>query len=170
MHMRINIPTAQIYIFVLFVSATDLFEGVFSLWVSLKIFESSQESTCAICFFIKVKACKFIKKRLQHKCFPVNFVRFLRTPFLQNTSGRLLLQIKWQKHELDEMTRNLNISWLVTEECDLDYFLFYFIFDFTWLLIWSKTKYVVRLRRLKIIKNINNSQIETIIFFRQQPQ
>ena len=31
------------------------------------------------------------KKRLRHRCFPVNFVKFLRTPFLQNTSGRLLL-------------------------------------------------------------------------------
>ena len=29
--------------------------------------------------------------RLWHRCFPVNFARFLRTPFLQNTSGRLLL-------------------------------------------------------------------------------
>ena len=32
-----------------------------------------------------------IKKRLWHGCFPVNFVEFLRTSFLQNTSGRLLL-------------------------------------------------------------------------------
>ena len=30
------------------------------------------------------------KKRLWHKCFTVNFAKFLRTPFLQNTSGRLL--------------------------------------------------------------------------------
>ena len=28
-----------------------------------------------------------LKKRLWHKCFPVNFTKFLRTPFLQNTSG-----------------------------------------------------------------------------------
>ena len=28
-----------------------------------------------------------LKKRLWHRCFPVNFVKFLRTPFLQNTSG-----------------------------------------------------------------------------------
>ena len=33
-----------------------------------------------------------LKKRLWHRCFPVNFVKFLTTPFLQNTSGRLLLQ------------------------------------------------------------------------------
>ena len=32
-----------------------------------------------------------LKKRLWHRCFPVNFIKFLRTPFLQNTSGRLLL-------------------------------------------------------------------------------
>ena len=32
-----------------------------------------------------------LKKRLQQRCFPVNFVKFLRTPFLQNTSRRLLL-------------------------------------------------------------------------------
>ena len=29
---------------------------------------------------------------LWHRCFPVNFAKFLRTPFLQNTSGRLLLK------------------------------------------------------------------------------
>ena len=33
-----------------------------------------------------------LKKRLWHRCFPVNFVKFLRTPFLQNASGRLLLK------------------------------------------------------------------------------
>ena len=45
-------------------------------------------------FLIKLQAqaCNFIlKKRLWHRCFPVNFAKFLRTPFLQNTSGRLLL-------------------------------------------------------------------------------
>ena len=28
-----------------------------------------------------------VKKRLWHRCFPENFVKFLRAPFLQNTSG-----------------------------------------------------------------------------------
>ena len=32
-----------------------------------------------------------LKKSLWHRCFPKNFAKFLRTPFLQNTSGRLLL-------------------------------------------------------------------------------
>ena len=41
---------------------------------------------------IPVEACNFIKKRLCQRCFPVNFAKFLRTPFSQNTSGRLLLK------------------------------------------------------------------------------
>ena len=28
-----------------------------------------------------------VKKRLWHRCFSVNFVKFVRTPFLKNTSG-----------------------------------------------------------------------------------
>ena len=32
------------------------------------------------------------KKRLWHRCFPVNFAKFLRRSFLQNTSGGLLLE------------------------------------------------------------------------------
>ena len=35
---------------------------------------------------------KILKKTLWHRCFPVYFVKFLRTPFLQNTSGRPLLE------------------------------------------------------------------------------
>ena len=32
-----------------------------------------------------------LKKRVWHRWFPVNFAKFLRTSFLQNTSGRLVL-------------------------------------------------------------------------------
>ena len=35
--------------------------------------------------------CNFIKKRLCIRCFSANFAKFLRTPFLQNSVGRLLL-------------------------------------------------------------------------------
>ena len=37
----------------------------------------------------------FIKKRLWHRCFPENFAKFLRTLFLQNVSGRLLVNCEW---------------------------------------------------------------------------
>ena len=44
-------------------------------------------------FLIKLQACKFIEKRLQHWCFPLHVRKFLRTPFLKNISKRLLLII-----------------------------------------------------------------------------
>ena len=37
-----------------------------------------------------------LKKRLWHRYFPVNFAKFVRTPFLQNSSGRLLLLRPWE--------------------------------------------------------------------------
>ena len=49
---------------------------------------------CQSLFFNKVASLRpatLLKKRLCRSCFPVNFSKFLRTPFLENTSGRLLL-------------------------------------------------------------------------------
>ena len=34
-----------------------------------------------------LKACNFIKKKLQHRCFSVKFSKFSKTFFLQNTPG-----------------------------------------------------------------------------------
>ena len=61
--------------------------------VFLKIPQNWQENICAESFFlIKLQTLgNSIKKRFWHRCFPVNFAKFLRTTFLQNTSGRLLL-------------------------------------------------------------------------------
>ena len=42
--------------------------------------------------FAGLKACKFIKNRLQHTCFPVNIAKFLRTSILMNICQRLLLK------------------------------------------------------------------------------
>ena len=39
-------------------------------------------------------ACKVFKKRLQHRCFPVNITKSLRTPILKIISERLLLSFK----------------------------------------------------------------------------
>ena len=36
-----------------------------------------------------LQSCDFIKKRLQHKCFPVNTAKFLRTRVLKNICERL---------------------------------------------------------------------------------
>ena len=42
-------------------------------------------------FFVGLRPATLLKKRLWHRCFPVNVAKFLRAPFLQNSSGRLLL-------------------------------------------------------------------------------
>ena len=46
---------------------------------------------CWRLFFIKLKACNFIKKRLQHKCVPVNIVKCLRATFFIEHLRWLLL-------------------------------------------------------------------------------
>ena len=52
--------------------------------VFLEILHDSQENTCARASFL-------IKLQALRRCFPVNFTKILRTPFLQNTSGRVPL-------------------------------------------------------------------------------
>ena len=39
-----------------------------------------------------LKPATLLKKRFWHNRFPVNFMKFLRTTFLQNTSGRMPLE------------------------------------------------------------------------------
>ena len=56
-------------------------KGALQEKVFLELLQNSQESPATL-----------LKKRLWHRCFPVNFVKFLRRPFLQNTSWRLLLK------------------------------------------------------------------------------
>ena len=46
--------------------------------VLLEISQNSQQKTCARLSFL----IKFFKKKLWHRCFPVNFANFLKTPFL----------------------------------------------------------------------------------------
>ena len=55
-----------------------------------EISQNLQENTCArVPFLIQLENLNatLFKKRLWHRFFPVNFVKFLRTHFLQNTSG-----------------------------------------------------------------------------------
>ena len=56
---------------------------------------------CQNLFFNKVLGLRrktLLKKKNWRRCFPVNFETFLRTPFLQNTSGQELLHTYWLIH------------------------------------------------------------------------
>ena len=65
--------------------------------VFFKISQNSQENTCALCqslFFNNVAGlmpANLLKKILWHRCFPVNFAKFWRTPFFMEHLRWLLL-------------------------------------------------------------------------------
>ena len=74
---------------------------------------------CSSIFFNKVaglRSATLLKKGLWRRCFPVNFAKLLRTPFLQNTSERLLLKYSilprkyFYKFHLVLMSVNLTTS------------------------------------------------------------
>ena len=51
--------------------------------VLLEISQNSQENSCTkVSFLIKLQASTLLKIRLWHRCFPVNFAKFLRAAFL----------------------------------------------------------------------------------------
>ena len=60
-----------------------------------EILQNSQENTCTTVslFLIKLPA-TLLKKRLWYRYFPVNFAKFLRTPFLTEPLRWLLLKLK----------------------------------------------------------------------------
>ena len=68
-----------------------ILEAAFRKFFKILInFSNFTGNTCAKPLFNKaarLKACSFVKKRLQHRYFSVNFGKYLRTPFLQNTSS-----------------------------------------------------------------------------------
>ena len=59
----------------------------------LEISQNLQENTCdRVSFLIRLQAYTTLsKKRLWHSCFPVNFVKLLRTPFFTEHLWELLL-------------------------------------------------------------------------------
>ena len=62
--------------------------------VSYKLLKTHRKTPAPAVFFNKIaglRAATLLKKKLWHRCFPMNSAKFLRTFFLQNTFGRLLL-------------------------------------------------------------------------------
>ena len=78
--------------------------------VCWKISQSSQENTCAGVPFeqsCRAEAFTFVKRRIQRRCFPVNFAKFLKTPIQSEVCERLLLD--WKIHE-----KLLNVFYTLT--------------------------------------------------------
>ena len=51
---------------------------------------------CWSLFLIKLQACKFIEKRLQHWCFPLHVKKFFRTPILIFQSRKCSLKLDYR--------------------------------------------------------------------------
>ena len=87
-------------------------KGFFKESVMRNFPEFTRKHLCWNLLFDKVKFCRSstsLKTSVQRKCFLVNFPKFLRTTFLQNRTGRLLLIIAVSivvKRELEN--KNLN--------------------------------------------------------------
>ena len=102
----------------------------------------TEKHMCQRLFFNKVaglRPANLLKKSLWHKCFPVNFAKFLRSPFFQNTSGRLLLQLTI----MCSINRDLNRGFLV------------YIFSLRFL----GSKFLIHFRRRFRVRKIFRTQV-----------
>ena len=85
--------------------------------VFLEISQNSQKKACArVSFFSKVtgqRPATLLKKRLCHRSFPVNFVKFLRAPFFTEHPRWLLLK------RLSKGFVSLEVT-IFTKNCILD--------------------------------------------------
>ena len=58
-----------------------------------------------------LKPATSLKKILWHRCFPVNFAKFLRKPFFQNTSGDCFCKgVRFSLRDIDIYS---NYAWIV---------------------------------------------------------
>ena len=64
---------------------------------------------CWSLFLIKLQTCNFIKKRLQHRYFPVKFAKFLTTSILKNICEWLLLNFAYWCHYSAKHTSKINL-------------------------------------------------------------
>ena len=68
--------------------------------VFLKFLQNSQEKNLSSLFFNKVAGSTLLKKSLWHRCFPVNFTKFLRTHFFIEHLWWLLLLVAMPATEM----------------------------------------------------------------------
>ena len=96
LHIDMTVPKHFIFCMLVFMSRSSHRRCSVRKGVLRNFAKFTGKHLCQSLFFNKVAGLRpttLLKKRLRQRCFPVNFAKFLRTPFLQNTSGRLLLYV-----------------------------------------------------------------------------
>ena len=95
----------------------------------LEISQNSQENTSVrSSFLIKLQACSLrpailLKKRLSHRCFPMNFVKFLRAPFYRTPLEDCFWLVRlWYIHisgqHLNQRNHSLSFFFLINSCID----------------------------------------------------
>ena len=94
-----------------------------------------------------------LKKRLWHRCFPVNFVKFLRTPFLTEHLWWFVLYTKLslgifqqQRGREYAIFSNLHIVWVLEANVDVNICRKFLSFFY-------RRSNLMRMARLKLVKN-----------------
>ena len=89
-----------------------------------------------------------LKKRHWHRCFPVNFMKFLRKPLLQNTSGRLLLSCLREFLAIESPLKKIKSAFYFTLKVLFLPKIFRFFLDFS----------VMQNRKIRLIPKFLTSQ------------
>ena len=106
-HLKVSLPASLKKMIFILENMVFLLK-YYTDWHSRKNSRSSQVSCKKRCSVRKgvprnfakftakhLRTATLLKKRLWRKCFSVNFAKFLKAPFLQNTFVRLLLESQW---------------------------------------------------------------------------
>ena len=117
--------------------------------------------------FKRLRPATLLKKRLWHWCFLVNFVKFLGTPFLQNTSGRLLLYYAKEEDReqieisiISELTKKI----IKNKKNVLTFFIFYLLCSsFFFLVTFYKEALCFIIFMLSLCSNMLN--LENILIY-----
>ena len=82
--------------------------------VLLEISQNSQENTCARVFFLIKLPCNFIKKETLAQVLSWEFCEISKnTPFLQNTSGQLLIDLGKNAENLVMILNHKDKLWIL---------------------------------------------------------
>ena len=75
----------------------------------------SQKYLCRRLFYLKncrLKVCRFVEKRLQHRCFSVNFAKFFENTYFRKICGRMFLNLETIKcKQAREKNKKCSFSW-----------------------------------------------------------
>ena len=85
-------------------------------------FRNSQENTCARVSFNKyagLRPATLLKNRLWHRCFPVKFAKFLRTPFIIEHLWWLLLLLSstWLTLNIFKIILTITRKKMISSHC-----------------------------------------------------